>query len=214
MAEVKLNYVHAYKAKGRTYYYFRKKGFPKARLPDPSSPDFSAEYDRLLRQAGADTGPRRAKANSLGELIATFRGSPEYLDEIKPKTRKAYDRYLAMLADVDDLPADAMSRQWVLHRRDQLSDKPRTANYFMQTVRRLYSFGMDRGMVSHNPALKRASHGHDQDGPRVQGRSLPPRVPQGARCSGIAPPSIPRPAAHDGPEIGGSRRRREVYPRA
>lgn len=151
MAEVKLNYVHAYMAKGRTYYYFRKKGFPRVRLPDPSAPEFSAEYDRLLRQAVGDTGPRRAKPDSLGELISAYRASPEYRDK-KPKTRQAYDRYLAMLADVDDLPASAMSRQWVLHKRDQLADKPRTANYFIQTVRRLYSFGIDRGIVTHNPA--------------------------------------------------------------
>ncbi len=154
MASVKLKFVHAYMASGRTYYYFRRKGFPKVRLPDnPSSAEFAKAYERLLVQAG-DMSRFTHEDGTLGALITAFKASPEFTQDIKPKTQKGYERYLLMLEKYNDLPADYMTRRWILEKRDSLSDRPRTANYFMQTVRRLYSFGMDRGIVTSNPASK------------------------------------------------------------
>ena len=98
--------------------------------------------------------PRKTISGSLDDLVAQYKAAPEFRTQINQKTQKDYARYLDILKPYGDLPASEMSRRFILEERDRLSDRPRTANYFVQVVRRLYSFEVDRGIVSENPARR------------------------------------------------------------
>ncbi|MEC5325852.1 tyrosine-type recombinase/integrase [Aurantimonas sp. A3-2-R12] len=96
----------------------------------------------------------RLPTGTLAALVAEFKASSEYTTKA-PKTRKAYDRYAAMiekrfgkmsLAVVQDRRARGDFKTW----RDTFADKPRTADYIWQTLARVLSVAKDNGRITIN----------------------------------------------------------------
>ena len=143
----------------RVYYYHRASG---VRLPDDlTSPEFAAKY----RALEATPRHRGSKApGSFDELIAKYQASPEFL-ELGPKTQKDYRRYLTKIGDQwGPLSVEGVERKHVLAFRDSFAGTPRTANYVVQVLGLLFSFGIDRGYRADNPAARprrlRTGDGH------------------------------------------------------
>ncbi|MBL8642635.1 MAG: tyrosine-type recombinase/integrase [Rhodospirillaceae bacterium] len=150
---LRLPYVVRHIAKGREYFYFRK-GKHYTPLPPPTDPSFQARYDRALKAAGAPDKTVAYRPGTFGDLVAKFIQSPEYQNCAAGTKRNRRALLDAMRCLWGDLPAGKISRGAALDYRDTLSKRPRTANYAMQTLRRVFNFGIDRGLVDKNPAAR------------------------------------------------------------
>lgn len=132
--------------KGQVYLYFRRGKGPTIRMHAAAgTPDFAAEYAKLIR--GVAPVP---VGKSLRALIASYKRDDRY-GRLKPRTRADYDKVLAFLDDrMGDLPADKMRRKDVVRLRD--SNEGRFATYCVQVVRILMEHAMDQGWRDDNPA--------------------------------------------------------------
>ena len=138
---------------GKPMHYFRARSAGLlVRLPDDAaSAAFHAEYARCLAQL--ETGqPRPALAGTIAALAAAFLKSPEF-ERLSPNTQTYHRTHLDCLAPLANFPARMLDRAHVLSLRDKISDKPRTADQRVAVIRRLYSWGIDRMLVTSNPAL-------------------------------------------------------------
>lgn len=125
----------------KTYFYNRATG--ERFTSDPRTPESAARVERSWPDG------------SLGALVAAYRASPDFRRELAERTRHEYGRYLDILLEVWGTTAvRAFERRHVFALRDQFADTPRTANYLVQVMRLLFTFGVDRGWRRDNPALR------------------------------------------------------------
>lgn len=143
-------------------YHYAYRGGPRikdARTGAPLKPG-SVAYERRLRELlhdEVDDTPNGAK--TVRGLIASFKADPHFFGNLSPSSRRAYDRFLA---EIDDefggmklrALSDPEARGEFLDWRNSKSDTPRTADYAWTTLKRLFNFGIERGVLSINPCQK------------------------------------------------------------
>lgn len=151
-----LNQITKTRADGsRVTYWYAWKGGP--RLPGkPGSPEFMAAYNAAVAER------RAPKGDTLKSLVSLYRQSPEFAG-LSDNTRREWTRWLDVIS-VDDgsklaigsLPFEALDDRRVksilLDWRDQWADRPRKADYGIQVLSRVLSWGWDRGLLSLNAA--------------------------------------------------------------
>lgn len=153
MGRVVLKYVVIQRVKGREYHYFRHGGLYR-RLPAPADPTFSAIYHKLLAKVRCDIGSEIAEPGTFGELVEKYLASGDY-GRLATSTKGEYRRHLDRLKELwGPLRARRLTRGAVFEYRDTLQATPRKASYAMQVLRRLLSFGVDRGLLDTNVALR------------------------------------------------------------
>lgn len=146
---VKLKHVHKVRSKGRIYYYAWRGG-PRLQ-GEPGTPDFMSSY-----QEAWDHKKNSIQNGTLDALVVRYRESADFRN-LRPLTRrdmtKALDRVRKEFGAMD-LTAfeDIRMRQAILEWRDEWANKPRTADYMVGTLRRVLSFGKDRGLLGRNIA--------------------------------------------------------------
>lgn len=145
--------------RGNPYWYFRDAQKKYHRLPGlPGSPEFMAEYSRLLGHAASVPPPSLMppQPGTLHELITLYKSSPEFLTKIRSdKTRDGYRHQLDRLSCLGAFPLDQIGRREILALRDKIAVRGRrTADQFIQVTRRLFSFALDREYVQRNPAAR------------------------------------------------------------
>lgn len=161
MGRVVLKYVVTQRAKGRTYYYFRHGG-TYLRIPAPDTPEFFQVYNKLLAATLCDDKTEPAGPGTFGELVEKYLASSDY-GRLAASTSAEYRRHLDRLKELwGPLRARRITRGAVFEYRDKLQDTPRKASYAMQVLRRLLSFGVDRGMLDTNVA-RNPGHMASQD---------------------------------------------------
>jgi len=144
-------YVHAVKARGKIYYYYRPRrgrgGTFSQRLPDdPRSPAFWEAYNKLARSKAGGPLP-----GTFGALIADYQASPEFKG-LAEATKRDYARYHAIIQSLwGDLRVDALKPADVLSLRDQFKRTPHKANYLVRALSTLLSWSVPRGYRSDNP---------------------------------------------------------------
>ncbi|MBF0563440.1 MAG: tyrosine-type recombinase/integrase [Alphaproteobacteria bacterium] len=110
----------------------------------------TTHYDTLM----AEPVPTRPDAKAFAGLVADYLASPEF-SGLKDKTRKDYGNLLARLVKrYGTLPYAAVDREVVYKIRDSYADKPRMANYFVQVLRLLFAWAVERKRMAGNPATK------------------------------------------------------------
>lgn len=147
---VVLKGVHKVRSKGQTYYYAWRGG---PRLSgEPGTPEFIASYNKEIERR------KTAPAGTLFALIAAYKKSSDFT-KLSASSKRAYMAYLRLieeefgkmpLAAADDKEARGDFLSW----RDSLAMKPRAADYAWQTLVRVLSFGVDRGVLDFNRAAK------------------------------------------------------------
>lgn len=154
MTVIRLKYVHKFPGRnGKTRYYLRKPGHKQAKLPDPSSPEFYDEYQRLMH---GDLEPITIGSTihgSLIDLISQWRRSHKY-HAIKDSTRQVYDRLLNRIAIMECAqgPVKHMGPQNVrfIMRQYEISS-PNTANRMLSILSLLMDYAVDLGWRDANP---------------------------------------------------------------
>lgn len=158
MARVRLkglNSIRKRLADGSTVtYWYAWKGGPRL-TGSPGSPEFLAAFNAAHADRKKPTG------DNLRYLVSLYRASPEFTG-LADATRKVWLRWLDRISETEGdraiggLPLAALDdrrvRSEILDWRDQWAHQPRTADYAMQVVSRVLSWGMDRGLLALNAA--------------------------------------------------------------
>lgn len=136
-------------------YYYAWKGGPRL-AGVPGSREFSQSLAAALK------GQRRQPEDTLCGLALQYQASPEF-GALADSTRKEWRRRIAIIcADEDELdiggiPLEALNdprvKADVLAWRDQWRATPRAADFLMQVLSRILSWGQQRGILTLNVAI-------------------------------------------------------------
>ena len=83
-------YVQAFvdRATGRPFYYFRRPGFPRVRLPGlAGSTEFMDAYRAALDSRPEPIGMSRSKPGSISAAIASYYASSAFRDGLSPSSK-------------------------------------------------------------------------------------------------------------------------------
>jgi integrase len=134
-------------------YYWAWKGGPPLR-GEPGTPEFVASYNEAVAQkVPSPTG-------ALLALLFRFQESGEFLYGISERTRRDYVKQIKRIERafgdfpikaLDDPKARAVFLEW----RDELARTSlRQADYAYQTLARIFSWALERGLISTNPCAE------------------------------------------------------------
>ncbi len=139
-------------SKGHVYYYHRKTG---ERIKAPyGTLAFADEVRRFDERAKPKAqGDNEARPGTFGELVNAYRASPEFIG-LAARTKKDYQRIIDYLKPLHDIALAAFDAAeiWAIRDKANAKHKRRFANYVLQVLSRLFSWGGRRGMMVGNPA--------------------------------------------------------------
>ncbi|MEI4473213.1 site-specific integrase [Frigidibacter sp. MR17.24] len=129
--------------------YFQRRGWPSARIASaPHTPEFAAEYARIL--AGAR--PAYTGRKTFAALVKLYVASPAY-GSLSVRTARDYDKVLAWITEkLGELPVAGLKRKDVIRARDANASAQRFANYIVQVLRIVLNHAHDLGWVETNAA--------------------------------------------------------------
>jgi integrase len=135
----------------RAYYYLRRRGFPRVRLPGlPWSPSFMAEYEKAMSGARTAIGAGRVKPGSVAAVIAEYKDSREFFGSKSAGTQRMrrgiLDRFGAAYGD---RPFALLPPEWIEALLD--SKPPHAARSWRTTLRSLCQFGVKRRYLRSDP---------------------------------------------------------------
>jgi integrase len=137
------------------YWYFRRGGRRWSLPGDPMSPEFMAEYRRLVAATGpARPGNRELGPGSFGALVTDYLASPEFR-KTRPSTQRIYRFILEPLAEMHGgKPVALLERRHIKAWRDARSETPGMANMIVKVTRVLLNYAVEEEYRADNPAFK------------------------------------------------------------
>lgn len=138
-------------AKGKVYYYHRATG--KRLQSEPGTAAFIEEIARL-DEVAKSIARNRSPEGSWGWLVEEYRRSPEFAD-LADLTRRDYQNVLSYLEPLKFVPLFEITAPKLMELRDSTARKRgrRMANYCLQVISLIFSWGIPRGKCSANPAI-------------------------------------------------------------
>lgn len=140
-------------------YHYRHRGGPRLMRFEGESLEAAlraeAEGDAELAAAFAASAETSKGVAVLRDVVTRYRASHEYA-RLASSTKAQWSRWLDEIVDTfGEFPLAGMKAVGVRRQfkawRDRRADKPRTADYGMQVLRRLLSFALDEEMITVNP---------------------------------------------------------------
>jgi integrase len=131
-------------------YYYAWRGGPRIK-EEPGTKAFNAKFAEM-------TGEPEVIKEDLSSIIEKYKDNVVFT-KLAESTRREYARYLTIIDDefgdmpitvIDDKSIRGDFKDW----RDEMSDRPATADYAWSVLARLMSFALDRGIIDRNPCLK------------------------------------------------------------
>ncbi len=154
MAKIMLPYLEKGRVKGRLYFYYRRNGQRISLPTDPATKEFMDHYTSIHEGYEKGKASSVILPGSIKALIEVYKKSSEY-KSLGEDVRKTYLRNLDMIAEkLGGFQARTLTRRVVLEWRDGFSATPAKANTLVKVISRLYSFAVERGMVTQNPLMK------------------------------------------------------------
>lgn len=134
-------------AKGRVYWYHRATG--KRLKSEFGTAEFIAEVSALDKF----TNNLSVNPRSLGALIEAYKRSPDF-QRLAIRTKKDYNYLFNYLQSIHDMPLSQIDTPFILGVRDRAFEahKRKFANYIVQILGTLFSYGLPRGLITNNPA--------------------------------------------------------------
>jgi hypothetical protein len=137
---------------GRPHCYFRRRGFPRVRLPGlPWSPSFMAAYETAQAGARNAIGAGRIKPGSVSSVVAEFFDSRQFFGSKSPGTQRMQRGILERfrLPPNGDRPFALLPPEWIEAQLDAKS--PHAARSWLVTLRSLCQFAVKRGWRRDDP---------------------------------------------------------------
>lgn len=148
MPSIKLKGIAKVKAKGRTYWYAWRGGPPLR--GEPGSPEFVASYNEAVAEARA---PDMSRFRSL---VVRYKASKDYKG-LAESTRAQWAPWLDRIEAhygtlrIAQFDRPQKIRKVIVQWRNGWEDTPRTADYGMQVLSRVLSYGVNLGELAGNP---------------------------------------------------------------
>jgi integrase len=153
MTKIRLRFVQGFIAHGKPYYYFRKPGCERIKLPGlPGSESFMAAYQGALAASTppSDIGAKRSGPGTIAALVALYANSSQFKHEIAAETRRT------MWAILQKFREEHGDKRVALLRREHvlaiLADRPPFAKRnWLRALRPLLDFAVTINMITENP---------------------------------------------------------------
>ncbi len=153
MAKIKLPFVQAFTSHGTVYYYFRKPGCARVRLPGtPGSDTFMAAYQATLLASSppSDIGAQRHAPGTAAALVGLYANSSQFKHEIAAETRRTMWAILQKFRDEHGSKRVAMLRRE--HVLAILEGRPPFARRnWLRVLRPLMQFAVSINMIAVDP---------------------------------------------------------------
>src|SRR6516165_759499 len=135
----------------RAYYYLRRRGFPRVRLPGlPWSPSFMAAYESALAGPRTAVGAGRVKPGSVAAVVAEYFDSQSFFTSKSPGTQRMRRGILERFrARYGDRPFALLPAEWIELLLDE--KPPHAARSWLATLRSLCQFAVKRRYVRTDP---------------------------------------------------------------
>jgi integrase len=135
----------------RAYYYFRRRGFPRVRLPGlPWSPSFMAAYEAALTGPRTAIGAGRVKPGSVAAAVSAYFDSHQFFASKSAGTQRMRRGILERFrAAYGDRPFALLPAEWIEALLD--AKPPHAARSWLVTLRSLCQFAVKRGWLRADP---------------------------------------------------------------
>jgi integrase len=142
------------KKSGCVFHYFRRKGYPRVRLPGiPGSREFMAAYQDALDQLQHDLeigAAKRSIKGSVSAAIARYYDSTRYFGSLAPRTQKARRSILEHFREQHgDKPIAQLPQKFIVLSLDQMT--PHRAKHWLKALRHLMQFAIAAEMCATDP---------------------------------------------------------------
>jgi integrase len=154
MSRIRLPHVQQFNARGHRYYYFRKLGCVRIRLPGlPGSPEFMDAYKIAL--AGApriEVGEGRTIPGTISALVVAYYKSGKFKHELSAETQR-YRRNVIeeFRAKFGKFPVKGLQRPHLVAMVDKI-DKPHARKNWLKALRGLLQYAVEIGMLVDDPS--------------------------------------------------------------
>ena len=152
MAHLRLHYLQAFvdRRTGAVYHYFRRRGYPRLRLPGlPGSAEFMAAYQEALAQGQPPIGTERSKPGTVAAAVAAYFVSIHFT-EFAAGTQAMRRAILNRFRDQHgDKPLGLMPSEFIALLLGKM--KPHAARNWFKCIRALCQFAVDIKMIKADP---------------------------------------------------------------
>src|SRR5262249_27428149 len=153
MTKIRLRFVQGFIAHGKPYYYFRKPGCARIKLPGlPGSEAFMTAYQAALAASTppTDLGAKRSGSGTIAALVALYANSSQFKHEIAAETRRTMWAILQKFGD------EHGSKRVALLRREHVlamlySRPPFAKRNWLRALRPLMQFAVSINMITDDP---------------------------------------------------------------
>jgi integrase len=137
---------------GRAYYYLRRRGFPRVRLPGmPWSPSFMAAYEAALAGPRTAIGAGRVKPGSVAAVVAEYLDSQKFFTSKSAGTQRMRRGILERFRTAyGERPFALLPPEWIEALLD--AKPPHAARSWLVTLRSLCQFALKRGLLRADPS--------------------------------------------------------------
>jgi integrase len=153
MTRIKLPYIQQFTARGRRFYYFRRPGSQRVRLPGiPGSEEFMAAYQAALAHARpVEIGLSKTKPGTINDLIVRYYESAEFTLVLSPATQKYRRNIIEHFRDPrGDRPVKLLERHHLVAILDRIK-KPHARKAWFKAIRGLMKYAVHIGMIAVDP---------------------------------------------------------------
>jgi integrase len=155
MTRLKLPFVQAFAARGKVYYYFRKPGCERVRLPGlPGSTEFMGAYQAALESAPRiEIGADRTKPGTISALVVAYYKSAKFQYGLSAETQRYRSNVIEKFrAKFGDYPVKRLQRPHLVAIADQIK-KPHARRNWFKVVRGLLQYAVEIGMRPDDPTV-------------------------------------------------------------
>jgi integrase len=153
MTKIRLRFVQAFTANGKPYYYFRKPGCARLKLPGlPGSEAFMATYQAALEASAppSDIGASRVAPGTIAALVAMFADTSTFKYELAADTKRT------MWAILQRFRNEHGGKRVALLKREHvlaiLEGRPPFARRnWLHAIRHLMRFALSVSMLTDDP---------------------------------------------------------------
>jgi integrase len=153
MTVIKLKYVQAFTARGQRFYYFRRPGSPRLRLPGiPGSAEFMKAYEAaLVDLPRVEIGASRTKSGTVNDLIVRYYGSAEFTHALSPATQNYRRNILERFREPrGDRPVNLIEQRHIAGILEQIK-KPHARKSWLKAIRGLMKYAVQISMIARDP---------------------------------------------------------------
>lgn len=152
---VKFRHVQRFKDRhGHIRYYFRRDGYPRVALPDPSEPGFAAAYTAAAAAERLPPTARAAPAGTVPALVDAYLNSTDFLRNKASSQRVTRAILLRFVKITGPRRVDEMQREHVMKIVASMAATPGAANNMLKKIRALMGWAIANDWRKDDPTAK------------------------------------------------------------